>query len=949
MKKYYFLLFLFPYFSAFGHEYHFRVLPSSYNIDFQNINLLFQSSDKLMWLGTGIGLYSFDGRKYNYFPRPDELRQRVTVIAEGPNGQIWAGYEDGHILITNFQGKQQIIPVDSLQGASISKIVFLPNYDVAIATYGKGLWILHDHQLEHVAYENLAAIHDIYDAVLDTQGKIWLGTDDGIWIYTPGPSPSVEHINKENGLPDDIVTRLSINQQGDILVGMYDFSTAQYNKVRGEVESMIRFASEDGNIVGLAAGFHQDYFIATEKSIWVVAPGLKEHKITIPFPLKNRIESILYDESGNLWMSSGNRLYMANTQLEYLRPAVTGIQAILSMKDKLWYGCQNGLYSTDKEGFHLHSYFPGQSLNVISMYKSSDDLLWIGTFGQGLYIFDPAANKIKHLTEKDRLSNTSILHISGKDKTVWLATLGGVTQIEWSKDPFESNLRVNELHDQFETPPGYVYDAFVSSAGKVWFCTDGKGLFYLDKGALHAFPISYLESDSTMVDVKTIYSLTEDWEHRLWVSIPKGIVLCVDTTGKVVKKLISSNGALNSLVMTRAEELLLIREGTIQTVNANGQFYWLDETSGLASFTPNINATNIDDDGSVWIADTDILLHYTSYNLSRERFVRMQFEAISPGSLDQLQPVKLMPDSNFLDVRFTGIWYQDPAHVHYRYMLKGHDADWIYTQEGRAVYSRLSPGAYTFALQGSQDDDFSQSPTLERSFIVMPPIYLRWWFILAVALLAGWIVYSIIRARIKRLQKYHLLEKEKTTHQLHAIQAQVNPHFLFNSFNTLSSIIEEDQKAAVDYVDQLSSFFRGALMHRDDELITIAEEMDIVKNYMYILTKRYGDNIRMEEHITNLIGWIAPLSIQLLVENAIKHNTVSAGRKLSIRITIDNKWVEVSNPIQPKFQSNEESTGFGLSSLITRYTYLTPLKIEISKETNRFTVRIPVLYPDKDT
>jgi LytS/YehU family sensor histidine kinase len=327
----------------------------------------------------------------------------------------------------------------------------------------------------------------------------------------------------------------------------------------------------------------------------------------------------------------------------------------------------------------------------------------------------------------------------------------------------------------------------------------------------------------------------------------------------------------------------------------------------------------------------------------------MQFEDISPGSLDQLQPVKLMPDSNFLDVRFTGIWYQDPTHVHYRYMLKGHDADWIYTQEGRAVYSRLSPGTYTFALQGSPDDDFSQSPTLERSFMVMPPIYLRWWFITAVALLAAWIVYSIIRTRIKRLQKYHLLEKEKTTHQLHAIQAQVNPHFLFNSFNTLSSIIEEDQKAAVDYVDQLSSFFRGALMHRDDELITIAEEMDIVKNYMYILTKRYGENIRMEEHITNLIGWIAPLSIQLLVENAIKHNTVSSGRKLSIRITIDHKWVEVSNPIQPKFQSNEESTGFGLSSLITRYTYLTPLKIEINKETNRFTVRIPILYPDKNT
>ena len=532
---------------------------------------------------------------------------------------------------------------------------------------------------------------------------------------------------------------------------------------------------------------------------------------------------------------------------------------------------------------------------------------------------------------------------------MWLATLGGVTQIEWTTDPFAPGLRVSEVQDQFESPPGYVYDVFVSLTGKVWFGTDGKGLFYMDKGALYPVPITYPESDTSEIEIKTIYSITEDWEHRMWISAAKGLVLCVAEDGKLIDKIVSPNGVSNIVAMTGTEELLLIREGLIQTITANTKVTWLDETSGLTSFAPQFNATDTDADGSVWIADNDNVLHYTAYHQPLDRLVKMHFEDISPGSLDLPQPVKLAPDSNFLDVRFTGIWYQDPSQVRYRYMLKGHDADWIYSPEGRAVYSRLSPGAYTFLLQGSNNDDFSQSPVLERSIIVMPPFYLRWWFIILIIALAGWIVYSFIRARIRRLQKFHLLEKEKTTHQLHAIQAQVNPHFLFNSFNTLSSIIEEDQQAAVAYVDQLSSFFRGALMHRDDELITLAQEMDIVRNYMYILIKRYGDNIHIQEHITNLTGWIAPLSIQLLVENAIKHNTVSAGRNLAIQITIDNKWVEVSNPIQPKFQTIEESTGFGLSSLITRYTYLTPQKIEVTRESNRFTVRIPVLYPDKET
>jgi sensor histidine kinase YesM len=138
-------------------------------------------------------------------------------------------------------------------------------------------------------------------------------------------------------------------------------------------------------------------------------------------------------------------------------------------------------------------------------------------------------------------------------------------------------------------------------------------------------------------------------------------------------------------------------------------------------------------------------------------------------------------------------------------------------------------------------------------------------------------------------------------------------------------------------------------MHREGELIPLAQEMEIVRNYTYILKKRYGDNIHIVERLDNTSGLIAPLSIQLLVENAIKHNTVSKEKPLTIRISIDADWVTVQNAIQPKFQPGVESTGFGLSSLLARYTYLASRKIDISKEDNTFTVRIPVLYPDKTT
>jgi sensor histidine kinase YesM len=121
----------------------------------------------------------------------------------------------------------------------------------------------------------------------------------------------------------------------------------------------------------------------------------------------------------------------------------------------------------------------------------------------------------------------------------------------------------------------------------------------------------------------------------------------------------------------------------------------------------------------------------------------------------------------------------------------------------------------------------------------------------------------------------------------------------------------------------------------------------MVRNYIYILQKRYGTNLRIREQIAHYAGWIAPLSIQLLVENAIKHNIVSAEKPLSISIDVDQEWVTISNPVQPKINTSTESTGFGLSSLIARYGYLTNRKIEIRMEQNTFAVKIPIIYNDK--
>ncbi len=927
-----------------GQEYYFRQMPLDFDGDIQTIGLLFQGRDQMIWIGTDQGLYSFDGRKYRHIARPDKVDHEVTAIAEKTNGEIWAGYDDGIIQTISAFDLSRIIKSDSIKGVKISKILFQHDGDTFIVTYSAGIWRIHENQFTKLKFSSLDKIDDIYDALFDNQNRLWLATDRGIWIYQQNPGEELRHLGLEQGLPDEIVNKLIPGVDGNIWIAMYDHGLAEYQAYKDSIVSMMTLKSNDVMVKSLKPGQAGDVWLATEKSIERISFNSPVHRIQLPADINERIEDLLFDYTGNLWIATGNKLFMANTQLEHRLPDVTGIQSIAPLQGHLWLGCKSGLYSMNENNGEITQHLQQEQLNILTIYADASGLLWIGTFGQGLYLFDPNTGRSRHLTENDHLSNNSILNIDGEGHRLWLATLGGITEIDWTSDPFTDKLSIIDFQDKYDFPAGYVFDVYVSKDDKVWFGTDGKGLYYLDKNQLYPFERPMVLPGQDSFDLRTIYSITGDDHNNLWISSTKGNILNFDLNGNILEHITSSHGSDNSLITSGKGEIIMVQEGVIQVKNPLFGVFQYSTSTGLPTFSPSTNAVSRDKDGSIWIADTDNILHYIPSLTDTAWYVHLHLTDISHANAPENETIQLKPDSNFLDFKFTGLWYLDPSRVQYRYMLKGHDQNWIYTQEGRAVYSKLSPGTYTFLVAGSYNDDFSQSPQLTRRIVVLPPFYLTWWFISGIILFISLVTYLSIRARIRNINKWHQLEKEKTTLQLHAIQAQVNPHFLFNSFNTLSNIIEEDQKSAVAYVDQLSGFFRGVLMHRAEELISIEDELIIMRNYAYILQKRYGDNIRIIENIESHEGYIAPLSIQLLVENAIKHNKVANEKPLTIRIDINDHLVVVSNPIQPKIQSIAESTGFGLSSLLIRYQYLTPIKVEVINDGNSFTVKIPIIH-----
>lgn len=206
-----------------------------------------------------------------------------------------------------------------------------------------------------------------------------------------------------------------------------------------------------------------------------------------------------------------------------------------------------------------------------------------------------------------------------------------------------------------------------------------------------------------------------------------------------------------------------------------------------------------------------------------------------------------------------------------------------------------------------------------------------------------------ISSQFFRNWKLSLVEVEKYKNesaqaQLQNLKEQVNPHFLFNNLSVLSSLVYKDQDKAVDFINQLSKVYRYLLDSRNTELMSLEEEMTFIKSYIYLLEIRFDTSIRFEIQIPNnyLNMLLPPMALQMLIENAIKHNEVSAEMPLTVSITAHDNQLEVKNNLQTRIQ-NEQSSKTGLNNIRERYKHYTDKKVEIMSDAKYFIARIPLL------
>lgn len=191
--------------------------------------------------------------------------------------------------------------------------------------------------------------------------------------------------------------------------------------------------------------------------------------------------------------------------------------------------------------------------------------------------------------------------------------------------------------------------------------------------------------------------------------------------------------------------------------------------------------------------------------------------------------------------------------------------------------------------------------------------------------------------------KEQMLREENLKYKYRNLKSQVNPHFLFNSLNTLSELVYDDAKKADDYIQKLSGIYRYVLENEEIDLISLKDELDFIRQYFNLQKVRDQDKIFLEIDVQGESEFkIIPVSLQLLVENVLKHNSMSREKPLVVKIFISGDYIVVSNTIQRK-NTLENSTQMGLSNLKERVNLIVGREMIVTEEKNQFIVKLPII------
>jgi len=743
------------------------------------VNVIFQDKSGFIWYGTNKGLFRFDGINQERFTAADSLPDdNVTAIAQDSLGRIWTGHKNGRLAFLEKGSIKNFDPPEGSSSNEISDILFDRHGNLWFSTLNDGLYYFTQDRLFRVdEQEGLPDIF-VYDIVEDPLGNIWAGTDGGVAICTlRDKKVSIKVLDYNHGLPDNIIKKIVMDKTNTVWMGTEDAGVLSYDPLSGKTTPLIKGNWKFGALTDFLLHGNQVWISSLQSGLIVYDLKTEESKAYNANPEFDfmSVNTLLTDKEGNIWIGSKSGvLRTPGDHVEYIEAfdpyEDTNVLALTVDKESnLWFSTGEGLFKrrVDESGkVHidrplLNTTF--QKYTTISLFTDSAGYIWAGLYGEGVLRINPGTSKIQYLNKE--LRNGNILSITGRGSIVWLATLGGGTQIKVSGEQLE----IKNYSREDGLVSDYIYQVFMDSQERVWFATDGKGVGMLDGSGFHHYEKG--------LNSKVVYGFAEDKNHHIWLNAQSDglykfegeTFLALSSETPLREKNINcfSSDSFGNLIMMHDLGI------DIYDVGKNKIRYLGDEV-GIRDKKPNLNTLAKDHQGRIYIGTDRGIIKYS--DLTND-FITLPQPLIGglkvlDQKIDLSNNLTFKYDQNSVIIQYLGFWYQSPGNLNFQYRLENYDRDWIVSHDRSATYSSLPPGEYTFRLRVSDSEYFKDTNETSVKFIIRPPFWRTTWFYLltAVALIFSGYAYIHFRER-KLLQDKRILE-EKVTERTLEIQQQ---------------------------------------------------------------------------------------------------------------------------------------------------------------------------------
>lgn len=898
------------------------------------VNAMAQDVFGFLWMGTNQGIVIYNG--YEELIIPSLQHMEITAM-KSQGEKIYAGTSTGSLFIIDCKNHHLITKISPFTRSKISDIEPLDNNQWWASSYGDGVYVFKKDSL--VQKCTALKSKDIYALQSDGRGNMYVASDQGIDVVRPLSNKSFR-IQPITGLPDYIIVSLCLSKNGSIMAATYDKEIVEIGKDKNIgilFHNPGRTRNHNLHCADQSLIFHS----GNELYEWRAG---KLQALQLPNS-KDQISHIFVDKENQIWISDNKAslLRTSNHFVQYSLPALGDIQCTAFDGTNFYFGTNTGVYaSPDPGGKNGRWIVQKENITVIKVIQRK---VWIGTFSNGLYLFDLESKSLTHVGKLFDTHDNTILDIekTGTD-AVEISTLAGV--IHQQIDDRGGLKQAGDFNDHLLK--AYVYDIFADSYGGVWYGKDRNGVTLVRSVKKSEWKEIVNRKDNKPYKLGSVFSLIEGLPGEIYMASSNlGLVRYKDGKWDLIPHSFSVKNQIVGLSKYDANHLLVIRNNAIEVLELSTlhllPFAFNKQGEAGISYLNNFVTHNKD----CYFAIGNALVRFSpggalskKHPVTKLDKVEVNLEAIRPDQNDFKQ------NENNLRFSFTAGWLGNPAAVQYAYKLEGFDVDWRYTGDRVVSYPHLSPAKYVFKVKATENQAFSDEPITSYAFEIHSAFYNTWWFYLALALLLILALQAFLRRRKNLALLKSELSRVKTEAELINLKSQLDPHFLFNTLNTLIGLIEEDPNRGVRFTENLTRFFRKLSQSSQKELIALSEELHLVETYIIILRERFGNNIAVNidssVHLEAEAYMVPPVSLQMLIENAVKHNEVSRSKPLTINIHLKDAFLIISNDKQPK-NAGVASLGIGNKNIHERYRLMGLPKPYIVENNSSYHFYLPLI------